>query len=87
LAGGEVWRLPLARQDEDTENVISPETPEEPASPESTNNADDIIPWRNPLTTPRGEEDDARRLLEGQALAQALLKAYREVPVADGKAT
>ncbi|MCO4859329.1 UvrD-helicase domain-containing protein [Herbaspirillum sp. WGmk3] len=87
LAGGEVWRLPLARQDEDAENVIAPETAEESASPESTENAEDIIPWRNPLTTPRGEEDDARRLLEGQALAQALLKAWREVPVVEGRGT
>ena len=46
-----------------------------------------VIAWRNPLTTARGEEDDARRLLEGQALAQALLKASREVPVVEGKST
>ncbi|NUT60070.1 UvrD-helicase domain-containing protein [Herbaspirillum sp. C9C3] len=87
LAGGEVWRLPLARQDDDAENVNAPETADESASHEATENAEDIIPWRNPLTTPRGEQDDARRLLEGQALAQALLKACREVPVAEGRGT
>lgn len=87
LAGGEVWRLPLARQDDSAENVTPPETTEEPASADTAQNEPDIIPWRNPLTTPRGEEDDARRLLEGQALAQALLKAYREVPVIEGRGT
>lgn len=87
LAGGEVWRLPLAQQDDGAENVTPPETTEESASADTTQNEQDIIPWRNPLTTPRGEEADARRLLEGQALAQALLKAYREVPVIEGRGT
>ncbi|WP_433693451.1 UvrD-helicase domain-containing protein [Herbaspirillum seropedicae] len=82
LAGGEVWRLPLARPDDGAENVSSADTDAASAAPEGE---PEVIPWRNPLTTPRGEEDDARRLLEGQALAQALLKAYREVPVVGGK--
>jgi len=82
LAGGEVWRLPLARQDDGAENVNGADGDEVAAVAQSEQ---EIIPWRNPLTTPRGEEDDARRLLEGQALAQALLKAYREIPVAEGK--
>ncbi|WP_016836564.1 UvrD-helicase domain-containing protein, partial [Herbaspirillum lusitanum] len=82
LAGGEVWRLPLARPDDGAENVSSADTDAASAAPEGE---PEVIPWRNPLTTPRGEEDDARRLLEGLALAQALLKAYREVPVVEGK--
>lgn len=82
LAGGEVWRLPLARPDDGAENVSSAAADEASTAAEGEQ---EIIPWRNPLTTPRGEEDDARRLLEGQALAQALLKAYREVPVVEGK--
>nr|WP_216667272.1 UvrD-helicase domain-containing protein [Herbaspirillum rubrisubalbicans] len=89
LAGGEVWRLPLVRQEEGEENVTRPEADAESASAAASSAASegeqDIIAWRNPLTTPRGEEEDARRLLEGQALAQALLKAYREVPVITGK--
>ncbi|WP_443112941.1 UvrD-helicase domain-containing protein [Herbaspirillum seropedicae] len=82
LAGGEVWRLPLARPDDGAENVSSADPDAASAAPEGE---PEVIPWRNPLTTPRGEEDDARRLLEGQALAQALLKAYHEVPVVEGK--
>ncbi|KAF1042519.1 MAG: ATP-dependent helicase/nuclease subunit A [Herbaspirillum frisingense] len=75
MEGGEVWRLPLAKPaDEDAED------------PPQDDGEAPVIAWRNPLTTPRQEEEDARRRLEGEALAQALLKAYREVPVADGKA-
>ncbi|WP_343584457.1 UvrD-helicase domain-containing protein [Herbaspirillum sp.] len=69
MDGGEVWRLPLAK-------AVEAQEPEE---------QEPVLAWRNPLTTPREEEEDARRRLEGEALAQALLKAYREVPVADGK--
>ncbi len=79
LEGGEVWRLPLVRQEEGAENVNDEDADASDPAP--------VIAWRNPLTTARGEEDDARRLLEGQALAQALLKASREVPVVDGKLT
>nr|WP_255515745.1 MULTISPECIES: UvrD-helicase domain-containing protein [unclassified Herbaspirillum] len=70
IDGGEVWRLPLAKP---------VEAEAEQAEQEGA------IAWRNPLTTPREEEEDARRRLEGEALAQALLKAYREVPVVEGK--
>lgn len=79
LEGGEVWRLPLVRQEEGAENVNDEDADTSDPAP--------VIAWRNPLTTARGEEDDARRLLEGQALAQALLKASREVPVVEGKST
>lgn len=83
LQGGEVWQLPLVRQDDGADNVNAEEGSEQALE----RNDEPVIAWRNPLTTPRGEEEDARRLLEGQALAQALLKAYREVAVVDGKAS
>jgi ATP-dependent helicase/nuclease subunit A len=69
LEGGEVWKLPLAKVDEQ----VPQEVPEEP-----------VIAWRNPLTTPREEQEDARRKREGEALAHALLLARNEVRVADG---
>ncbi|MBV8624087.1 MAG: UvrD-helicase domain-containing protein [Herbaspirillum sp.] len=81
LDGGEVWRLPLVKQDEGAENVNA----EEATAAATEEGAEEHATWRNPLTTPREDEADARRLLEGQALAQALLKAYREVPVVEGK--
>ncbi len=37
---------------------------------------------RNPLTTPRREEEDARRMAEGQQVAQALLQLRGEQPFA-----
>jgi ATP-dependent helicase/nuclease subunit A len=74
LDGGEVWRLPLAKAAE-----------AQPEGEAQEGGEEEVIAWRNPLTTPREEEEDARRRLEGEALAQALLKAYREVPVADGQ--
>ncbi|WP_231602460.1 UvrD-helicase domain-containing protein [Herbaspirillum chlorophenolicum] len=72
IDGGEVWRLPLAKPVETQEQAPQEEQ-------------EHVIAWRNPLITPREEEEDARRRLEGEALAQALLKACREVPVTDGK--
>lgn len=74
LEGGEVWRLPLAKPDE----VVASE--EEQIDQEAP-----AVQWRNPLTTPREQEEDARRRLEGEALAQALLLAMREVTVAEGR--
>lgn len=78
LAGGEVWRLPLAKVVEEQHDAES----------EQAENAEGVAPvvaWRNPLLTPKEEEEDARRRLEGDALAKALQQAYREVKVADGK--
>ena len=69
LDGGEVWKLPLARV-------------EEPAQQEAPEPA--TVAWRNPLTTPRQEQEDARRKREGEALARALLLARNEVRVVDG---
>jgi ATP-dependent helicase/nuclease subunit A len=77
MQGGEVWRLPLAK-------VAEPE-PEDEAQEAAGAESEPVIAWRNPLTTPRAEEEDARRRLEGEALAQALLKAGRELQVADGR--
>ncbi|MFC5476108.1 UvrD-helicase domain-containing protein [Paraherbaspirillum soli] len=37
--------------------------------------------WRNPLTTPREESEDARRRDEGRLVAQALLRARRELRI------
>jgi len=39
------------------------------------------MPMRNPLTTPRDEEEDARRRDEGALVAQALLQARHQVSV------
>ncbi|MGH8809884.1 MAG: UvrD-helicase domain-containing protein, partial [Noviherbaspirillum sp.] len=40
---------------------------------------------RNPLTTPRPEEEDARRLDEGRAAAQAIVAAMREFSSRSGR--
>ncbi|MBP0598780.1 UvrD-helicase domain-containing protein [Herbaspirillum sp. LeCh32-8] len=83
LDGGEVWRLPLAKAaEDDPEDAASPAEEGSDADP-----SEPVIAWRNPLLTPRAEEEDARRRLEGEALAQALIKASREVAVVDGKST
>ncbi|WP_192858511.1 UvrD-helicase domain-containing protein [Herbaspirillum robiniae] len=79
MQGGEVWRLPLAKAAE--------AEPEEQPQEDAADEPETVIAWRNPLATPREEEEDARRRLEGEALAQALIKAFREVPVAEGKGT
>jgi len=85
LAGGEVWRLPLA-------NAAEPEESEEEQASDA-GVADDtaaevpdtaVIAWRNPLLTPREEAEDARRRLEGEALARVLWLAHAEVRVDDG---
>ncbi|MFL9926434.1 UvrD-helicase domain-containing protein [Herbaspirillum lusitanum] len=79
LQGGEVWRLPLAKEAEDegqsavVEGVVDAEQI-----------ADAPPAWRNPLLRPKDEEEDARRRLEGEALARALLLARAEVGVAEG---
>ncbi|MCA1325119.1 UvrD-helicase domain-containing protein [Herbaspirillum sp. alder98] len=75
LEGGEVWKLPLAR-------VEDPAAQEEPDTQDAPEEA--VIAWRNPLTTPREEQEDARRKREGEALARALLLARNEVRVVDG---
>ena len=66
MDGGAVWRLPL---------VQAPEAVEEDAS--------DGAPaaMRNPLLTPREEEDDARRRDEGRQVAQAILLARQRIQV------
>ncbi|HEV7618886.1 MAG TPA: UvrD-helicase domain-containing protein [Burkholderiaceae bacterium] len=38
-----------------------------------------LLALRNPLTTPRDEEEDARRLDEGKAVARAILRAKHEL--------
>jgi ATP-dependent helicase/nuclease subunit A len=38
-----------------------------------------VFVLRDPLTTPRAEEEDARRLEEGRAVAQAIIHAKREL--------
>ena len=38
-----------------------------------------LLALRDPLTAPREEEEDARRLDEGKAVAQAILRAQREL--------
>ncbi|HEY8607348.1 MAG TPA: UvrD-helicase domain-containing protein [Noviherbaspirillum sp.] len=65
-AGGAVWRLPLVR-------AAAPEDAPEAEA------ADAGLALRDPLTAPRAEEEDARRLDEGRALARGLLQALREL--------
>ncbi len=66
MDGGAVWRLPL---------VQAPEAAEEDKA--------DAAPsaLRNPLITPREEEDDARRRDEGRQVAQAILLARQRIQV------
>jgi len=67
MPGGGVWKLPL---------VQAPEAVAVEAA------ADDVqTPMRNPLTTPREEEDDARRRDEGTLIAQAILQARSRITV------
>ncbi|MQR01876.1 UvrD-helicase domain-containing protein [Glaciimonas soli] len=69
--GGAVWRLPLITQSEPA--------PSAEQSAEQTG--------RNPLTTARDEEEDARRLDEGHAIARALMEVRRTLRVKDGGGT
>ncbi|MBB3214146.1 ATP-dependent helicase/nuclease subunit A [Herbaspirillum sp. Sphag1AN] len=68
LQGGAVWRLPLVQAPvlDETDAVTS---------------ATSVTALRNPLTTPRDEEDDARRRDEGRLVAQAILQARRQLRV------
>ncbi|WP_369871578.1 UvrD-helicase domain-containing protein [Herbaspirillum sp. 3R-3a1] len=66
MDGGAVWRLPL---------VQAPEAAEE----DKTDAAPSAL--RNPLITPREEEDDARRRDEGRQVAQAILLARQRIQV------
>jgi len=68
---GAVWRLPLIAE---VENTVEPKR--ENAS---------TFALRNPLTTPREEEDDERRLDEGRAVAQAILQAKHELSISGQK--
>jgi ATP-dependent helicase/nuclease subunit A len=71
-AGGAVWRLPL---------VAAQAEPADDAGA-----APDVDPRRrNPLTTARDEQEDARRRDEGRALAQALLRAREEITIRSGR--
>jgi ATP-dependent helicase/nuclease subunit A len=66
--GGEVWRLPLVQPVQSLQSLHSVhETDTETAA----------FSLRNPLTTPRLEEEDARRLDEGRAIARAILQLCR----------
>ncbi|WP_197034909.1 exodeoxyribonuclease V subunit beta [Herbaspirillum sp. RV1423] len=68
MQGGAVWRLPLVQA------AAEVEAEQNAAGAQST-------PMRNPLTTPREEEDDARRRDEGRQVAQAILLARRRIMV------
>src|SRR5450830_100622 len=73
MPGGGVWKLPLVQAPEAAETVAEVETVAE---------AQTLM--RNPLTTPREEEDDARRRDEGTLIAQAILQARRRITVKGG---
>jgi ATP-dependent helicase/nuclease subunit A len=64
---GDVWRLPLIQ----TQTQTGTEEDEKEPSFE----------LRNPLTTPREEEEDRRRLEEGHAVARAILQAKQQLDV------
>lgn len=72
LDGGAVWQLPLVQ------------APATEAGDEAEAAATAAAPMRNPLTTPRPEEDDARRRDEGHLVAQAILQARQQLQVRDG---
>jgi len=72
MQGGAVWRLPLVQAPQQA--VDTPENDDASA-------ATLVMPLRNPLTTPRDEEDDARRRDEGHLIAQAILQARQQVRV------
>lgn len=59
---GAVWRLPLVRGEAD----------------EDDEQDDASFVLRDPLTAPRAEQEDARRIDEGRAVAQSLLQARQE---------
>ncbi|MES2073305.1 MAG: UvrD-helicase domain-containing protein [Pseudomonadota bacterium] len=62
---GEVWRLPLIKQQ---------------AADEEEDAKTARFPLRDPLTTPLEEAEDARRLDEGRQVATALLQARHATP-------
>jgi len=85
ILDGAVWRLPLV-QDEDAAaevtasdaNTTDADTADAAAGERGA--AEAFAPLRDPLTTAREEEEDARRLREGRQLARALLRARAELP-------
>lgn len=68
--GGAVWRLPLIKEPGPGPGAPAP-AGVAPAGPGG-------FALRNPLTTPRPEDEDARRRDEGRAVAQALRRATKE---------
>ncbi len=65
--GGIAWRLPLIQQAADKTEAVT----------------DARFTLRDPLTTPRTEQDDARRHDEGRAVAAAILHARRVLAESD----
>jgi ATP-dependent helicase/nuclease subunit A len=78
--GGAVWRLPLV-----TALPVSLAALASASEDEFTSGADPR--WRNPLTAARDQEEDARRRDEGHAVALALLRARRDLPINAGRGT
>jgi len=68
MQGGAVWQLPL----------VQPPVPEQALADGAANV---LAPLRNPLTSAREEEDDARRRDEGQQIALAILQARQQLRV------
>ena len=87
-AGGAVWRLPLIVDEEapqEANQESGGETPPE-AKAEVNAKAKNAAPaLRDPLTTAREEQEDARRYREGRAVAQALLAAREQMLATTGK--
>ena len=88
LAGGAVWRLPLV-QPVGPADALTVATTSDLAQPMSSDVRTGLVSTKNtavaggglrdPLTTAREEEEDARRLREGEAVAQALYAARAEL--------
>ena len=85
---GAVWRLPLVQPvgsadllaGEKVSDLIQPVLPEtEAGAASAASAAPGPVGLRDPLTTAREEEEDARRLREGEAVAQALYAARAEL--------
>jgi ATP-dependent helicase/nuclease subunit A len=80
--GGAVWRLPLVAA------LPMASSASEFASEDESEFASAADPrWRNPLTSARDEEEDARRRDEGRAVALALLRARQDVTINEGRRT
>jgi ATP-dependent helicase/nuclease subunit A len=81
---GAVWRLPLIRAEQSAQAETEADNA---ALPEQGNAVNTAAALRDPLTTPLPESEDARRLQEGRAVAQAILQARHELALSEEAGT